>query len=129
MDLPGLDQQIDGAADQVRVERLASTVQRSNGAAENLLCVSLGIVVGFHCAADVSRAAGQALGQLQLEFGVAADAKRTAEAVDGRFTDRSGLGEGGDTEAGGLLWVEQDYFGDFAFGLVQLFKATLDLFQ
>ncbi|MNN88542.1 hypothetical protein D3C81_2062430 [compost metagenome] len=75
MDLPGLDQQIDGAADQVRVEGLASTVQRRNGAAEDLLRVGLGIIVGLNSTADVSSAAGQTLGQLQLEFGIAADAE------------------------------------------------------
>jgi hypothetical protein len=69
------------------------------------------------------------LRQLQLEFRVAADAERTAETVDRRFADRGGLGEGGDAEAGGLLRVEQDDLGDFAFGLVQLFEAILDLFQ
>jgi membrane protease subunit (stomatin/prohibitin family) len=129
VDLSGLDQQVDGAADQVRIESLASAVEGRDGAAEDLLGVGLGIIVGFYRAADIRRAAGQALRQLQLEFGVAADAERTAETVDRRFADRCGLGEGGDTEPGGLLWVEQDHLGDFAFGLVQLFKAILDLFQ
>jgi hypothetical protein len=94
-----------------------------------ILRVGLRVVVGLHRAADVRRAAGQALRQLQLEFRVAADTERTAETVDRRFADRGGLGEGGDAEAGGLLRVEQDHLGDFAFGLVQLFEATLDLFQ
>ncbi|MCY1426210.1 hypothetical protein D9M71_420260 [compost metagenome] len=129
VDLPGLDQQVDGAADQVRVQCLAGAVQRGDGAAEDLLGIGLRIVIGLHRAADVRGATGQALGQLQLELGVAADAERTAETVDRRFADRGGLGEGGDAEAGGLLRVEQDHLGDFAFGLVQLFKAILDLLQ
>jgi hypothetical protein len=127
--MPGLDQQVDGLADQVRVQGLAGAVEGGDGTAEDFLCVGFGVVVGLYRAADVRGAAGQALGQLQLEFRVAADAERAAEAVHGRFADRGGLGQRGDAEAGRLLWVEQDDLGDFTFGLVQIFKATLDLFQ
>ena len=129
VDLPGLDQQIDGAADQVRVQRLQGTVQRGDGAAENLLGIGFGIVISLDRTADIGRAAGQALGQLKLELGVTADAERTAETVDRRFTDRSGLGEGCDGEAGRLLRVEQDDLGDFFLSLVQFFEAVPDLFQ
>ena len=100
-----------------------------NGAAKDLLGVGLRVIIGFHGAADIRRTTGQALRQLQFQFRVAADAERAAEAVDRRFTDRGGLGEGGDREAGRLLWVEQDDLGDFFLGLVQFFEAIPDLFQ
>ncbi|MNE16323.1 hypothetical protein D3C80_1092650 [compost metagenome] len=129
VDLPGLDQHVDGAADQLRIQLLAGTVQRGNGAAEDLLGVGRRIIVGLHCPADVGSAAGQALRQLQLELGVAADAERAAEAVDGRFADLGRLGQRSNAETGGLLRVEQDDFGDFALSLVQLFEAALDLLQ
>ncbi|MOA19765.1 hypothetical protein D3C78_1401700 [compost metagenome] len=129
MDLPGLDQHVDGAADQLRIQLLAGTVQRGNGAAEDLLGVGRRIIVGLHCPADVGSAAGQALRQLQLELGVAADAERAAEAVYRRLADLGSLGQGGNAETSGLLGVEQDDFGDFALSLVQLFEAALDLLQ
>ncbi|MNG11720.1 hypothetical protein D3C84_952810 [compost metagenome] len=87
VDLPRLDQQIDGAADQVRVQRLQGTVQRGDGAAEDLFCIGFRIVIGLDRAADIRRATGQALGQLKLEFRVAVDAERTAKAVDRRLAD------------------------------------------
>ena len=129
MDLPSLDHHVHGAADLLRVERLAGAVERCDGAAEDLLGVGGRVIVGLHRAADISGAAGQALGQLELEFGVATDTEGAAETVDRRFADLGGLGKRGDAEAGGLLRVEQDDFGDFAFGLVQLVEASLDLLR
>ncbi|MNC22357.1 hypothetical protein D3C75_703560 [compost metagenome] len=129
VDLPGLDHHVHGAADLLRVQLLAGAVERGDGTGEDLLGVGGRVVVSLHRAADVGGAAGQALRQLQLELGVAADAERAAEAVDGRFADLGRLGQRSNAETGGLLRVEQDDFGDFAFGLVQLVEASLDLFQ
>ena len=129
VDLPRLDQQVHGLADQRRVQGLAGTVQGGDGAAKDLLGVGLGVIIGLYGAADIRGATGQALRQLQFKFRVTADTERTAETVDRRFTDRGGLGEGGDREACGLLRVEQDHFSDFALGLVQFFEAVPDLFQ
>jgi len=66
VDLPGLDQQVDSAADKVGVQCLAGTVQRGDGAAEDFLCVGSRIIVSLDGTAHVSCAAGQALCQLQL---------------------------------------------------------------
>ncbi len=66
MDLACLDHQIHRVADRLRVDRLASAVQRGDGAAEDLPSVGFGPVIGFHCLADVGRATGQALRQLDL---------------------------------------------------------------
>ncbi|MNZ61888.1 hypothetical protein D3C78_799910 [compost metagenome] len=129
VDLPGLDHHVHGAADLLRVKLLAGTVERGDGTGKDLLGVGCRIVIGLDGAADIGRATGQALRQLQLELGVTADAERTAEAVDGRFADLGRLGQCGNAETGGLLRVEQDDFGDFAFGLVQLVEASLDLLQ
>ncbi|MDT4842530.1 hypothetical protein FQZ97_764380 [compost metagenome] len=129
VDLPGLDQQVDGAADQLRVEALQGAVQGGDGAAEDLPGVGLGAVVGGDRLAHVGGAAGQALGQLHLQFRVAVDAEGAAEAVHRRLADLRRLGQRGNAVAGGLLRVAQYHFGDLALGLVELVEAVLDLFQ
>ncbi|MCY1428806.1 hypothetical protein D9M71_447030 [compost metagenome] len=129
MDLPGLDQQVDGAVDDARVEQLVGAVQRGDGAAEDLPRVRLGAVVLGHRLGDEGGAAGQALRQLDLQLRIAAHAERAAEAVHRRFADRRRLGQRGDAEAGRLLRIAQDHFGDFAFRLVELLQAGLDLLQ
>ncbi len=75
VDLPGLDQQVHGLADQVRVQGLAGAVQGGDGTAKDLLRVGLRVIIGLHGAADISRATGQALRQLQFEFRVTAHAE------------------------------------------------------
>ena len=129
VDLPGLDQQVNGAADQLRVEALAGAVEGGDGTAEDLPGIGLGAVVGFHRAAHVGGAAGQALGQLHFQFWVAVDAERAAEAIDCRLADLRGLGQRGNAEAGGFLRAAQNHFGNLAFGLAQPFEAVLDLLQ
>jgi len=129
VDLPGLDHQVDGSADQLRIEALAGAVQRGDGRAENLARVFRRAVVGLHCLADVGGAAGQALRQLHLQFRIAADAERATEAIHCRFADLRGLRQGGDAEAGRLLRIAQDHLGDLALGLVEVFDAALDLLE
>ena len=129
VDLAGLDHQVHGAADQLRIEALAGAVQRGDGRAEDLACVFRRAVVGLYRLADIGGAAGQALRQLHLQFRVAADAERAAEAIHRRLADLCGLRQGGDAEAGGLLRVAQDDFGHLALGLVEVFDATLDLLE
>ncbi len=73
VNLPRLNQQVDRFADQVGIKHLAHAVEGRDGAAENLAGVGFRVVIGFHRAADVGGAAGQALGQLQLQLRIAAD--------------------------------------------------------
>ncbi len=129
VDLPGLDQQVHGAVDDAWVEQLVGAVEGGDGVAEDLPRIGFRpVVLGYRLGYEGS-AAGQALGQLDLQFRIAAHAEGATEAVHRRFADRCRLGQGGDAEAGGLLRVLQDDLGDFALRLVQFVQAALDLLQ
>ncbi|MNY59967.1 hypothetical protein D3C86_1964690 [compost metagenome] len=54
-------------------------------------------------AIHIRRAVGQALGQVQFEIGETLGIEATTEAVDGRLTDISHLGQGGNTGVDGGL--------------------------
>ncbi len=129
MDLPRLDHQVHRAIHRAGVQSLAGAVQRGDGAAEDLFRVGFGFVVGFHRLADIDRAAGDALRQLDLHLRVAAHAQGTAEAIDGGLTDLGRLGQGRDGVARGLPGILQDDLGDLAFRAVEFADAVLDGLQ
>src|SRR5690606_21748987 len=110
MNLPRLDHQVHGMADDLWIDGAAGAVERGDGAAENLAGVSLRTIVGFDCTADVSRTTGQTLRQLKFERRVTGDAERTAKPVYRRLADLGCLSERGNAVASGLLRIAQDHF-------------------
>ena len=112
-DLLGLGQDVDAAIDGRDVQAVLGGIEAGHGGFEDLGGIGIGPVFRLHVAVHIGRAVGQALGQMQFEIGKALGIEPATETVDGRFTDVSHLGEGGDTGVDGRLWGGQDDLGDF----------------
>ena len=70
MNLTRLNHQVDRMADRLGVDRLAGAVERRDGAAKNLSRIGLWSVIGLYGPADIGRATGETLCQLDFQSGV-----------------------------------------------------------